>query len=80
MQLITSYEYLNLLRLLFCIMQAGNNEPIRVIHSMYCGKYRYFVSGGPALPRDSVDFLYEFLYNAISLLRKLKFTIIIKFL
>ena len=45
MQSITSYEYLNLLRLLFWILQAGNNESLRVTPSMYSGYYKYFGSG-----------------------------------
>ena len=31
------YKYLSLLWLLFWIMQAGNNEPLRVALSMHCG-------------------------------------------
>ena len=31
------YEYLSLLWLLFWILQAGNNEPLRVAPSMHCG-------------------------------------------
>ena len=33
---------------IFKIIEAGNNEPFWVTPSA-CGKYRYFVSGGPAL-------------------------------